>query len=69
MGTLLLTLNKWEIVSGDLGGHYISAIATILLYLVDTLGNFISFVETDSLEKDRADDNNRNIKNLVQTDE
>ncbi|ASW07306.1 hypothetical protein [Rhizobium sp. 11515TR] len=22
MGTLLLTLNKWEIVSGDLGGHY-----------------------------------------------
>jgi len=22
MGTLLLTLNKWEIMSGDLWGHY-----------------------------------------------
>ncbi|ASW10637.1 hypothetical protein CKA34_32520 (plasmid) [Rhizobium sp. 11515TR] len=28
MGTLLLTLNKWEIVSGDLGGHY-NALAAV----------------------------------------
>jgi hypothetical protein len=25
MGTLLLTLNKWEIVSGDLWGHYMQS--------------------------------------------
>jgi transposase len=32
MGTLLLTLNKWEIVSGDLGGHYNQHLRTLLVH-------------------------------------
>jgi len=36
IGTLLLTLNKWEIVSGDLGGHYTELQAATLHFHMAT---------------------------------
>ena len=35
MGTLLLTLNKWEIVSGDLGGHYMCFFGMMLREMIE----------------------------------